>query len=261
MWNPYDNLPAKLQRKLQISSVLMVFFVWLAISSAEIVGPGKLPTPMSIIKAFMYLTWDSGQSLLFDATMASVSRVVAASVFVCLIGVPIGVFMGAFPRVNAFLSPLVDPFRSAPIVAVMPIFVMWFGIGESMKIIFLFFGAVVFLIPMVRDAIQSVPSIYWVSSVDLGATTYETIKLSLIPIAMPRIADAVISSISLQWTYITAAEYVNAEQGLGKLIQDARRSSALDQVCVGIFVIIALSLLTYSLLNGLKKKLYPWELV
>ncbi len=54
-----------------------------------------------------------------------------------------------------------DPFRSAPIVALLPILVMWLGIGEAMKIVFLFPGVVVYLIPMVRDAIVEVPSTYW----------------------------------------------------------------------------------------------------
>jgi ABC-type nitrate/sulfonate/bicarbonate transport system permease component len=66
------------------------------------------------------------------------------------------------------LSPLIDPFRSAPVVALLPILVMWLGIGETMKIAFLFIGAVVYLIPMVRDAIQAVPQSYWTSARDLG---------------------------------------------------------------------------------------------
>lgn len=57
----------------------------------------------------------------------------------------------------------------------------------------------------------------------------------------------------------TVAEYVNAKQGLGHLIQSARRFSAMDQVFVGILVIIALALLTYALMSALKRKLYPWE--
>jgi hypothetical protein len=93
-----------------------------------------------------------------------------------LIGIPIGIVMGAAPQVNAALSPLVDPFRSAPVVALLPILVMWMGIGESMKIAFLFIGAVVYLIPMVRDAIQAVPQSYWIGARDLGATPWECIR-------------------------------------------------------------------------------------
>ena len=104
-----------------------------------------------------------------------------AGVLVVAIGIPIGIAMGAAPRVNAALSPLVDPFRSAPVVALLPILVMWLGIGEAMKIAFLFIGAVVYLIPMVRDAIQAVPQSYWIGARDLGATPWECIRKAVLP--------------------------------------------------------------------------------
>lgn len=144
-------------------------------------------------------------------------RVLAAGSLIVLIGIPVGVLMGASPRINGVLSPLVDPFRSAPVVAFLPIFVMWFGIGEWMKILFLYVGAVVYLIPMVRDAIVAVPRNYWTSVRDLGATPIECIRHAVVPLAMPPIADAVIVAVSIMWTYITVAEYVNAREGLGQL--------------------------------------------
>lgn len=110
------------------------------------------------------------------------------------------------------------PFRSA---LILPILVMWLGIGEAMKVVFLFLGAVVYLIPMVRDAIVAVPSTYWISARDLGATPWEAIRHAVLPIAMPPIADGVIVSISVMWTYNTVAEYVNAKVGLGQLIHNA----------------------------------------
>jgi ABC-type nitrate/sulfonate/bicarbonate transport system permease component len=69
----------------------------------------------------------------------------------------------------------------------------------------------------------------------------------------------VIVGVSVMWTYITVAEYVNAREGLGQLIQNARRFSAMDQVFAGIIVIIALALITYSSMQYAKRKLYPWE--
>ena len=75
----------------------------------------------------------------------------------------------------------------------------------------------------------------------------------------PRIADAVIVAVSVMWTYITVAEYVNAQKGLGQLIQNARRFSAMDQVFAGIFVIVLLSLLSFRSMSALKRRLYPWE--
>jgi ABC-type nitrate/sulfonate/bicarbonate transport system permease component len=81
----------------------------------------------------------------------------------------------------------------------------------------------------------------------------------LVPLAMPRIMDAVIVGVSVSWTYITVAEYVNAQEGLGQLIANARRLSAMDQVFAGIIVIIAVALLTYQSLMWLKRRFFRWE--
>jgi len=258
-WNPYAFLAPVQRRILGVIAVLSVLALWSLVSLTELVSPNKLPPPWKVLDAMKYLAWYEGKSLLWPAIVASVSRVASAALLVVAIGIPIGVLMGAAPRINALLSPLVDPFRSTPIVALLPILVVWMGIGEGMKVAFLFLGAVVYLIPMVRDAILAVPQAYWISARDLGATPFESVYRAVLPIAMPRIADAVIVAVSLMWTYITVAEYVNAGAGLGQLIQNSRRFSAMDQVFAGIIVIIVLALATYQLMSWAKRRLYHWE--
>ncbi|MCM8613764.1 ABC transporter permease [Accumulibacter sp.] len=258
-WNPYAALAPRQRRLLGVAAVAAVLLLWSLLAVSGLVSATKLPAPWDVLAALAYLGWHEGQSMLLTATLWSVGRLLVAGALVIAIGIPVGIAMGAAPRVNAVLSPLVDPFRSAPVVALLPILVMWLGIGETMKIAFLFIGAVVYLIPMVRDAIQAVPQSYWIGARDLGATPWECVQRAVIPMAMPRIADAVIVGFSVMWTYITVAEYVNARQGLGQLIQNARRFSAWDQVFAGIIVIIALALATYQFMVWLKRRLYPWE--
>jgi ABC-type nitrate/sulfonate/bicarbonate transport system permease component len=260
-WNPYATLTPAKRKALGVGAVVAVLLIWAVVAGFGWVSPNKLPAPWQVAKAFGYLAWDAdtGRSLLLDATLWSLMRIAVAGLLVVAIGVPIGVLMGASPKINAALSPLVDPFRSAPVVALLPIMVMWFGIDEAMKIVFLFFGAVVYLIPIVRDAIVAVPQSHWVGARDLGATPWEAVRHAVLPIALPRIADGVIVAVSVMWTYITVAEYVNAGEGLGQLIQNARRFSAMDQVFAGIIVIIALALLTYQLMRAIKRRAFPWE--
>jgi len=91
------------------------------------------------------------------------------------------------------------------------------------------------------------------------ATPWESVRQAVLPIAMPRIFDGIVVAVSVMWTYITVAEYINAGEGLGQLIQNARRFSAMDQVFAGIFVIMALALISYQLMRWARSKLYPWE--
>jgi ABC-type nitrate/sulfonate/bicarbonate transport system permease component len=262
--NPYQRLPAARRRALGAAGLVVALLLWSALSYFGVVGPNKLPPPWAVLKAFTYLTWSAGpdghaHSLLGAATLASSVRIALSALLVLIIGLPIGVLLGAAPGVNAFFSPLLDPFRSAPMAALLPIFVMWFGIDETMKVLFLFSGAVVYFIPMVRDSMLAVPYPYWETVRDLGGTYPECIFKGVLPIAMPRIADAFIVSTSIEWTYVTVAEYVNANSGLGQLIQNARRFGAIDQVFAGILTILVLALLTYAGLSKLRGALFAWE--
>jgi len=261
MFNPYRALTPQQARTLGGAGMAAVLLAWALLSGTGLVSPVKLPAPWDVAGALVQLSWDAqrGTSPLLVATLWSCGRVLAAGLLVIGLGVPLGVAMGASPRINAVLSPLIDPFRSAPLVAVLPILVMWLGIGEAMKVAFLFLGAVVYLVPMVRDAVRAVPHTFYTSAVDLGATDLEAVRLAVLPMAMPRIADAVTVGVSVMWTYITVAEYVNAEKGLGQLIQNSRRFSAMDQVFAGIFVIIALALISHTLMVALRRRLYAWE--
>ena len=257
--NPHYPITGNQKRFIAATAFITVLMFWSVASFGGFIPSTKLPSPLDVIAAFNYLAYHEGHSLLGQAIFGSMTRILMAAGLVIIIGVPLGILMGSEPRVNAFLSPLIDPFRSAPVVALLPLFVIWLGIGETMKVAFLFIGAVVFVIPLTRDAVTSVPYSYWESTRDLGGSYWECITKGILPIAAPRIFDAVIVSTSILWTYITVAEYVNADSGLGQLIQNARRFSAMDQVFVGIITIIALALLTYTSLTLLKKKIYHWE--
>jgi len=261
MFNPHEPLATSARRNLAIASVSLFILAWTALSASGAVSEARLPAPWSVLSALSHLAWntDHQTSPLLTAIGWSTFRIGAAMSLVVALGVPLGVLMGASPRIDAFLSPLIDPLRSAPIVAVLPILMMWLGIGEEMKIAFLWLGAVVYLVPMVRDAIQAVPQAYVVLSQDLGATPLETVWHTLLPLARPRIFDAVIVSVGIEWTYITVAEYVNATEGLGYIIQTARKLSSMDQVFAGILVILVLALLTDQVLKAIKRWWFPWE--
>lgn len=256
MLNPIKDISTKTRYALGIGSVLTLLAIWALVAGLGWVSPAKLPTPWAVAGAFVRIT-EQGQ--LFPAIFASVSRIALAAVLMVIVGLPVGILMGSSKAINAVLSPIVDPFRSAPIVALIPVLVMWFGIGELMKISFLWIGAVVYLIPMVRDAVQAVDPKWYIYPRDLGASKLEAMATSVVPMAAPRIADSVIVSISVMWTYITVAELVNSNSGLGKMIEMYRKVSQMDAVFAGIITIIVLALVTYQGMVALRNWKYKWE--
>jgi len=262
MWNPHLPLSKGTRYGLGASSYLIVLLVWSVIAAMELASSNALPAPWDVANGLMTLaSYNEAKDsyLLLDATIASTTRILLATGLVTIIGIPMGIIMGSSPKINAVIGPLLDPFRSAPIVSVLPILVIWLGIDERLKVSFLVLGSVVYLVPMTRDAIVAVPSEVYVSLKDLGATDFEAIRHGVLPMAMPRIWDAVTVAVSIMWTYITVAEYVNADSGLGQLITHAKRFSAMDQVFAGILVIILLALITNLALVAAKRALFPWE--
>lgn len=259
MWNPHEPISTRQRQVLGAVGLGGALALWSAICLSGLVKPFFLPAPWEVLAALVDMAQAEGDRNLFGAAWASARRVGLALLAVVAIGVPVGTLMGSSSKVNAVLSPLVDPMRSAPVVAVLPIVVLWFGIDETAKIVFLWLGASVFLIPMVRDAIVSVPRQHAILAEDLGATPFETIRHSIFPLALPRILDAVIVAVGIEWTYITVAEYVNSQEGLGYLITTYKRFSANDKVFAAILVILLLALVTDQVLKLAKRTLFPWE--
>lgn len=269
MWNPHEPITSRQRYGLGAVGLVTALVAWSGLALSGVVRPEGalvtdnsyfLPAPWEVLGGIVEMLQTERRELhLGWAALASMKRVAMALVAIVAIGLPIGVLMGSSSKVNALLSPLVDPLRSAPVVAVLPIIVLWFGIDEKSKVVFLWLGASVFFIPMVRDAIVSVPQHHLTLARDIGATPVETIWHSVLPLAMPRIVDAVIVAVGIEWTYITVAEFVNAREGLGYLIQTHKRLGSNYKVFGGILVILLLALLTDQLLKLAKRKLYPWE--
>ena len=283
MWNPHEPVPSRQRAALGIAGILGALLLWSALAWSGVALPQQvkdraiqpdgtvdveqlaklkknfLPAPWHVAEGLYEMAKAEGSMNLGGAALWSARRVALAALLVIVIGLPIGVLMGSSAKVNAVLSPFVDPRRSAPMVAVLPVVVLWFGIGENSKVVFLWAGASVFFIPIVRDAIVAVPREHLILAEDLGATPFEAIRHSVLPLAMPRIFDAVIVAVGIEWTYITVAEFVNAKQGLGYLIQTHKRFTANDKVFAGILVILAMALVTDQLLKFAKRRLFPWE--
>ena len=261
MWNPYEPLKAKTLLGLGVAAYVILLLVWSTVSGLDLVSSTKLPAPWEILFGLIELgTYDNitQSNRLLVATFASSSRVFLSALLVIVTAIPLGIIMGSSPKINAMVGSILDPFRSAPIVAILPILLIWLGMGETLKMAFLWLGAFVYLVPMTRDAMLGVGRDMYISLKDLGAGDLEAIRFGILPMASPRIWDGIRVSVSVMWTYITVAEYVNAKTGLGYMITLAQRQSRFDHVFGGILVILVLAFITDKALVFAGKKLFPW---
>jgi len=241
---------------LPLAGIVGVVVLWSIISALGLVRPAFLPTPWETAAALWKIFADG--SFVHDG-WASIRRVVAAIAMSAIVGIPIGIAMGAFGRVEALLKWVIFPFRTAPITAFIPLFILFFGIEEQMKVWFLFFGTVVYIIPLTFDAVRAVPHEYVDAAVDFGFRPFGTLIHFVLPAAWPRIFDAITVCTGIAWTYLVAAEIVNLTTGLGAIVQHAQRFQDTAKVYAGILLILIIGNVTDFLLGLIRRSYFNWE--
>lgn len=236
-------------------SIGLILFSWYAISTAGRVKAIFLPSPFATGSALWELI---ASGLFFRALAISFARIASATIIAVLIGGAVGIWMGISKRVEGFCNPIIQPLRYLPITALIPLLVLWFGIGETMKIVFLTFGIVFYFIPLVRNAIRETPREYKDVARSFGADKKTIVKLVYFRYALPQIFDGLIIINGLGWNYVVLAEIINAREGLGYLINIAGRLQRSDEVFAGLILIALVAMGSDHILQWIRKKYYFW---
>jgi NitT/TauT family transport system permease protein len=243
---------------LGLAGLGLLVALWCCLTYPGFVPKIFLPTPTGIWEGLV--AYDKRQWL-WPSVWRSFLRVSKALSLVILVGVPIGVLMGAFQPLNALLQRIVSGAKSIPTTAITGVVVLWFGLGEEGKIVFLFLGAIFFMIILVRDAVARVPDAYVRVALDLGASRSQMIFRVLLPSALPRIWEAIIVCNGIMWTYIVLAEFISSsekELGLGYLLQIGSRTQEPGKVFGMLIVIAAISALTDQGLHMFRRRYLDW---
>jgi len=232
--------------------------LWCLLTYGDFVGKFFLPTPTRMWEGLLDY---HRKGWLLLSLWRSFVRVSKALGLVILVGIPVGVLMGAFKPVDALLQRIVGGAKSIPTTAITGVVVLWFGINDTGKIVFLFLGAIFFMIILVRNAIGGVPDEYVRVALDLGANRRQMIRMVLLPGALPQIWEALIVCNGIMWTYIVLAEFIssNEEQlGLGYLLQIGSRTQDPGKVFAILIVIGVVSAGTDYALHAVRRRFLDW---
>ncbi len=264
-----SNIPESTARLLVAASAAGVVGAWCFLSYVTVTRDGQsvplvshyfLPSPDEVLKALIYLTFDQG---LMSAIAASTVRILKAFALSVGVALPLGIAMGSFQAVNRLFDPIIAPLRYLPITTLIPLLILWFGIDETFKVAFLFLGTVVFLLPVVVDAIKAVPEELVQTAFTLGASRAQVVRTVLIPAAMPQIFDSFRVMNAIAWTYIILAEVVNARSGMGYgigfILQLASQHSKPAWSFAGILVVGIIGLITDLAIRGVNRLLFNWR--
>lgn len=224
------------------------------------VSAAMLPGPGDLIRSFPKM-WYAPNFMAANA-IKSLMRITAGFLLAGAVSIPLGIMMGAFTPIRAAVNPIIIPLRFLPIAAAVPIFILWFDFGETMKIMLLFMGTIVYLLPLVVETVDQVDDVYLKTAATLGATRSQIIKTILLPASLPAIFEALRVMYGIGWTYVMLAEFVTEEgtgyAGIGYLINRMRRFGTLSDVLVCVAFILVLGILVDRLLNWIGKQLFSW---
>ena len=188
----------------------------------------------------------------------SIYRIGLSFALACAVAVPLGILMGSFKRIEAFVNPLVSAWRYLPAPSFIPLLLMWFGTGDGQKIALLFIGVIWFLITIIMDHVKSVRNELIETSMTLGGNRWQILRTVVIPASMPNIVVAMRQMLAVSWTYLVIAEIVAATTGIGAVMMRAKRFLHVDKIMASIIVIGLLGLLFDFLFRIAHRLLFPY---
>jgi NitT/TauT family transport system permease protein len=247
------DLPRALYFAAATTGFLAVLAVWAWTSGSN--QNAYLPTPRSVWDAAAEL---AGESTIWHDMKISFTRVSAGFLLSALIAVPLGIWIGSFRLLEAFVQPLVEFVRYVPVPALIPILMLLFDLGELSKIMLIFVGTFFQLLLLVADAIRRVPSELLQVSYTLGARRFEAIRLVLARAAMPEIFDALRLCNGWAWTYLVVAELIAANEGLGYRVLKFYRFVQTPKIFVYLIILGALGLTLDLLFRKMNARLFHW---
>lgn len=251
------KLDTKTRIALQTMGLILLVVIW-QIVSMVINSPAILPSPWKVITSFKELHYND--FLLYNAGI-SIKLNLLGFLEAILIAIPLGFILGLFPIFRELTGKYTDALRYVPLSALTGLFIAWFGIYVNMKVQFLAFGILVYLLPAVIERISKLEDVYPQTAYTLGATKWQTIRTVYFPAVMYRVSDDIRVLTAISWTYIIIPEMINKDGGIGAMIFTAARQSRLDKVFAILLLIITIGFLQDKLFSFIDRKLFKHKYV
>jgi NitT/TauT family transport system permease protein len=255
---PKKDIPPRVYLTVSVAVALFVFGFWCLLSYPHLVREDFLPTPTAVVQAAIDGLGDG--SLLRD-TGVSVGEIMSGFILASVLAVPLGILMGSFKIAEAALEPVTNFVRYLPVSALIPLLILWIGIGQAEKVAVIFIGTFFQQMIIIADVSRNVSPDLLDVSYTLGASRRTVVTRVLIPATLPGVMDALRVTLGWAWTYLVVAELVAANKGLGYFILNSMRGLFTDRIFLGIAVIGLLGLLTDQLFKLARERLLPWTVV
>lgn len=234
----------------RLASPLVVLALWQLGSAAGLIPQDKLPAPSLIAEA----GWEVLRNgTLIDAVLASSQRVFLGLLIGIVVGIGLGLLVGLSKVSDAIIDPNMQAIRALPLFGLIPLFILWFGIYETPKVLLVALGTIFPLYLNTSAAIRQVDPKLLENSRVLGFSRLQTIRDVVVPSATPQILVGLRQSLAIAWLSLIVAEQIAATDGLGQLINNARDFLRTDVIFFGLIIYAALGLITDAIVRALER--------
>ncbi|BBB90024.1 putative aliphatic sulfonates transport permease protein SsuC [Methylomusa anaerophila] len=239
-----------------IALPITILGLWEMVTELQLFSPAILPSPKQVIITFEELIL-SGE--LQSDLAISLSRVLKGYGAAVILGVGFGIFMGIYTRVNRFFMLVFDAVRQIPPLAWIPLIILWFGIGETSKVVIIFKAAFFPVLVNTISGIQNVSGNYLEVARICRTNKIDLLRKVYFPASLASIFVGLRLGLGAAWMTMVAAELIAASSGIGYRINDGRELSQPDMVVVGMIVIGVVGVIMDMALKILAKRLLSWR--
>lgn len=248
------------RRAVRATSVCLFLLAWQAGSVLngryQYLNPILFPSPLDMVRA----GYDEAvKGILWQDIAASLSRVFQGFGIGALVAVPLGCATGYFRRLEDWVDPIVELFRPIPPLALLPLFIIWLGIGEVSKVLLIAFSTFFPIFLNTTEGVKSTDPIHIRAVLSLGANRWQTFTNVIIRSALPSIIVGLRLGFALGFFVLVAAELIAADSGLGYRIQESRNFFLVDRMFVGAAIIGVLGFGFNLALRHLEDFLLRWR--
>jgi NitT/TauT family transport system permease protein len=254
-WSIRQGFPKRWAVLIFASSLMLPIGLWLGLSYGGVVSALFLPTPTAVLQAGIKLFME--QNLGYDIWV-SCGRVMGGFALAGLIGVPLGLAIGTFHSMEHLFAPFVGLVRYLPITALVPLIMIWLGLGEITKIAIITLSIVFYNAVMVADAVKFIPNDLINVAYTLGGSRWDVLRRVIVPATFPTVLDTLRVNMCTAWNFLVIAEVIAAQNGLGIRITRSQRFFHTEEVLFCIIVIGVIGLAIDYALKRLSAYLTPW---
>ncbi|MFM2481854.1 ABC transporter permease [Celerinatantimonas sp. YJH-8] len=255
---PLKPVNSSLKWGLGISFFILFVALWAFVSFTGIVSSTFLADPISMLEEGYELFTQYNFS---HDIIVTILRVLGGFCLAAVIGVPLGIMMGAYKAIEALLEPFVSFCRYLPASAFIPLLILWAGVGELQKILIIFIGSFFQITLMVSVTVSQSRRDLIEAAYTLGSSRWGVVKRVVIPASAPEIAESLRLVLGWSWTYVIVAELIGSQSGIGHMIVDSQSLLNTGQIIFGIITIGIIGLISDMLFKRCNRRLFAWSLL